>query len=58
MNKIYTSATKLVFILMALALVLFTYLNKIDPKDFYAVALVVFYHYYNKGVDKPVENVV
>lgn len=49
------SATKIVFILITLALILFTYLDKIDPKDFYAVALVVFYHYYNKNngnVDK------
>jgi hypothetical protein len=50
------SATKIVFILMTLALIAFTYLDKIDPKDFYAVALVVFYHYYNKNntVDKPI----
>lgn len=51
------STTKLVFILIASSLIVFTYMGKIDPKDFYALALVVFYHYYNKPKDevKPVE---
>lgn len=51
------STTKLVFIIIACSLVIFTYKGLIDPKDFYALALVVFYHYYNKPKETtPTEN--
>ena len=51
------STTKLVFIIIACSLVVFTYRGLIDAKDFYALTLVVFYHYYNKPKeDKSVES--
>lgn len=51
------STTKLVFVIIACSLVTFTYKGLIDPKDFYALSLVVFYHYYNKPKDdKSVDN--
>jgi hypothetical protein len=54
------STTKLVFIIIACSLVVFTYKGLIDPKDFFGLAMVVFYHYYNKpketpGTDLPVK---
>jgi hypothetical protein len=44
------SASKIVFVIMALALCFFTYIKLVDPKDFMAVALMVFTFYFaNKG---------
>lgn len=51
----YFSTTKFVFIAIALALITFTYRGLIDPKDFLGIAMVVFYHYYNKNAQKPLE---
>lgn len=50
------STTKAVFILIASSLVVFTWKGLIDPKDFYALALVVFYHYYNKPKDNTTQS--
>lgn len=33
---------------MAISVIALTFIGKIDPKDYYALVLVVFYHYYNK----------
>lgn len=46
MNKF--SATKIVFVMTSIAVIALTFVGKIDPKDYYALVLVVFYHYYNK----------
>ena len=32
----------------SIAVIALTFVGKIDPKDYYALVLVVFYHYYNK----------
>lgn len=51
MKNIYTSATKIAFLMIALALIVFTWRGLIDPKDFFGLAMVVFYHYYNKNAN-------
>ncbi len=50
MQNIYTSASKIVFILMAVATILGMFLGKIDPKDFMTLASMAFAFYFaNKG---------
>ena len=44
--NILGSATKIVFIVVALALVVFTWIGKIDSKDFMVLATMVFSAYY------------
>lgn len=55
MNEIYTSASKIVFILMAVAVIILTFVGKVDPKDFMMLAAMAFSFYFaNKGdSDKP-----
>lgn len=48
--SILTSASKIVFILMAVAVVGLTYLGKVDSKDFIVLASMAFSFYFaNKG---------
>ena len=48
--QIVTSASKIVFILMALATVAGMFFGKIDPKDFMTLASMAFAFYFaNKG---------
>jgi len=50
MQNIYTSASKIVFILMAVAVIVLTFVGKIDPKDFMTLAGMAFTFYFtNKG---------
>lgn len=50
MQNIYTSASKIVFILMAGATIAGMFLGKIDPKDFMTLASMAFAFYFaNKG---------
>ncbi len=50
MEKIYTSASKIVFILMAAAVVAGLFFDKVDPKDFMILAAMAFSFYFaNKG---------
>jgi hypothetical protein len=50
MSKIYTSASKIVFILMALAVVVGMFYGKVDAKDFMILASMAFSFYFaNKG---------
>lgn len=50
MNNIISSASKIVFILMAVAVIILTYLGKVDPKDFIVLASMAFAFYFsNKG---------
>ncbi len=50
MQNIYTSASKVVFILMAVATIAGMFLGKIDPKDFMTLASMAFAFYFaNKG---------
>ncbi len=50
MQNILASASKIVFILMTLAVIAGLFLNKIDPKDFMILASMAFAFYFaNKG---------
>ena len=49
MNKIFSSASKLVFVLMAIAVVVLTYLGKVEAKDFIALASYAFIFYFTKS---------
>jgi len=50
MQKIYSSASKIVFILMAIATVVGMFYGKVDAKDFMILASMAFSFYFaNKG---------
>jgi hypothetical protein len=50
MSKIYTSARKIVFILMAVAVIVGMFYGKVDAKDFMILASMAFSFYFaNKG---------
>lgn len=58
MNTIFSSASKIVFISIALAIIGLTFIGKLDPKDFMVLASSVFAFYFGKQqpevvVDKP-----
>lgn len=49
-NPIFKSASKIVFILMAVAVVILTFIGIVDPKDFMMLASMAFAFYFsNKG---------
>lgn len=51
---ILTSASKIVFILMTLAVIAGMFIGKIDPKDFMMLAAMAFSFYFaNKGETNP-----
>lgn len=45
--KILSSASKIVFILVTIALIVLTFIGKVDPKDFVAIAMMVFTYYFS-----------
>ncbi len=50
--EILKSASKIVFILMAIAVVVLTFFGKVDPKDFMMLAAMAFSFYFaNKPTD-------
>ena len=50
MNTIFTSASKVVFILMTLATIVGLFLGRVDPKDFMILASMAFSFYFaSKG---------
>ena len=49
LKSVFSSATKLVFIIIAIALVVFTAMGKIEGKDFMFIAGMVFTAYYSKN---------
>lgn len=50
MKSIYSSASKIVFILMAVAVVVGLFYGKVDAKDFMVLASMAFSFYFaNKG---------
>lgn len=54
MQKIISSASKIVFILMTLALIAGLFAGKIEPKDFVMLASMSFTFYFaNKGETNP-----
>lgn len=50
-NQILASASKIVFILMAAAVVVLTFLKIIDPKDFMVLASMAFAFYFSSKGD-------
>lgn len=46
MNNILNSAAKVVFIMMAVAVIVGMFLGKIDPKDFMVLASMAFAFYF------------
>ena len=44
--KIFQSATKLVLVLMTVAVIALTFIGKFDPKDFGALVVMVFMSYF------------
>lgn len=56
MDKIYTSATKLVFLLTAVTVSAGFFMDKIPVEQFMPLAMVIFSFYYSKkGEVKPTE---
>jgi len=51
-KHIFSSATKTVFVIIALALCIFTAVGIIDGKDFINIALMVFTAYYSKNATR------
>lgn len=49
MNKIFKSASKTVFVLMAVAVVFLTALGMVEPKDFVALAGMAFAYYFTRN---------
>ena len=51
--KILQSASKLVFVLLAIALCLLTWYGKVDAKDFVTLTGMAFTYYFAKGSSLP-----
>lgn len=52
--NILTSASKIVFLMMTLAVIALTWVGKVDPKDFMMLASMAFAFYFaNKGESAP-----
>ena len=49
MKTIFGSASKLVFVLIAIAVIVLTALGKVDAKDFMVLASMVFAFYFTKS---------
>jgi len=54
MDKIYQSASKLVFIIMAISLVALTFARIVDAKDFIVLASMAFTYYFTRDGQKTV----
>lgn len=50
---ILSSASKIVFIILAIALCVFTYFWIVDGKDFTWIVSMVFVYYFNKNINTP-----
>lgn len=53
--KLFTSASRVVFILMALATVVLTFVGIVEAKDFIALTGMAFVHFFNKSQTKTTE---
>lgn len=49
LSNVFGSATKIVFILVALALIFLTIMGKVEAKDFMVLATMVFSAYYSNN---------
>ena len=50
--EILKSASKIVFVLMAIALVVLTFMKIVEPKDFMIACLMAFTYYFTKATIK------
>ena len=50
--KDFGSIRGVVFLLMAVAVIALTFINKVDPKDFIALAGMAFTAYFTRGRDQ------
>lgn len=48
MSKIFQSASRIVFILMAIAVIILTFLRIVEAKDFMILAVSAFSYYFTK----------
>jgi high-affinity nickel permease len=55
MKELFKSASKIVFILLAIALVVLTFVGKVDSKDFIMLTTGVFSYYFGRK-EAPVDN--
>jgi len=53
--KIFTSASKIVFVLLSLALVILTFVGIVDAKDFITLTSMAFTYYFAARSKKPEE---
>lgn len=53
MSEIFKSASKIVFILMAVATIVLAFLQIIDAKDFIQLATMAFAAYFGASIPKP-----
>lgn len=51
MKNVYSSPSAIVFLILAIALCVFTYFGKVDAKDFIILATMSFMHYFKKSGD-------
>lgn len=50
MEKVFSSASKIVFVLMALAVIGLTIVGIVEPKDFIMLASMAFTYYFTKSI--------
>jgi len=55
MNEILQSATKIVLLLVVVALIALTFLKIVDAKDFMSIALMIVSFYFGQKVNIPLE---
>lgn len=56
MENILQSATKIVLLLIVVALIALTFLKIVDAKDFISIALMIVSFYFGQKVNVPVSN--
>lgn len=55
MKNVYSSPSSLVFLILAVALCVFTYTGQVSEANFMLLAALAFQHYFRRG-DKTVNN--
>lgn len=56
MNEILQSATKIVLLLVVVALIALTFLKIVDAKDFISIALMIVSFYFGQKINVATEN--
>lgn len=58
MIQMFTSASRVVLIIIAMSLCALVFMRIVDPKDFMIIVGMVFAYYFNKPVDKSTDEFV